>query len=892
VKIMRVAVSRRGWWACWFLAGSAVLGAAWWGQHGGVAGPSDVPSALAGKESGAAQALIAQQPLAFEPNRGQSDGRVLFLSRNPGYSLFLTAQGAVLGLNGVAQPLSFSWQGASAKSHPLGVAVLPTRHNYLRGKDPRRWQRDVPTYEKVRYPNLYPGIDLVYYGRQQHLEYDLVVAPGADPAAIRLQLAGMDGLRVDKDGALRFQVADRALTLSKPVIYQETATGKQVVAGGYVLLADNQVGLKLASYDRGKPLVIDPVLSYSSYLGGSGLDQGKGVAVDGAGNIYVVGQTASADFPKSGKTSTDTDAFVAKFNAGGTLQFATYLGGSGTDRGFAIAMDNANAAVYIVGDTDSADFPIKSASQSTPGGDLDGFVAKFNSADLTLGFATYLGGSRAEEALGVAVDGSGNAYVAGATLSADFPITVGGGAFNAGSTGDNCDDPSHPGTAIPCSDAYVVKYDAGGVKQYATFLGGYFEDAATAIAVNGGGEAYLTGITYSTSIDFPVTSNAFQQNHAGGFGDAYILKLDSAGSVSYGTYLGGGGWDQGQAIAVDGGGNVYVAGATNSGSSTSSAPLPLTNALQQQYGGGSYDAFVAKVTPANAPSSQLRYLTYLGGGGKDFAFGIAVDGSGNAYVVGETTSTDFPLDTPLQSIWFGSGQNNWGDAFIAKIDKAGYFLNWSTYLGGGDDDWANSVALDGSGGIYVAGSSFSADFPIENPFQPSSAGNGDALLFKLSDSPITADLQVAVSAAPDPVGSGETLTYQVVVSNLSASNAAGGVVTVATLPGGISFSSASPAGSCSASGAQVTCTVGAIAAGGSVTTALQTVSNTAGDITFTAKVARANQPDPNPANDSASVTTTAAVGSSGGGAWSLLEWLATMIIYVVRRRRGVVLSSI
>ena len=889
---MRVAVSRRGWWACWFLAGSTVLGAAWWGLHGGWAGPPGVPLALAGKESGAAQAIIAKQPLAFEPNRGQSDGRVLFLSRNPGYSLFLTAQGAVLGLNGVAQPLSFVWQGASAKAHAKGVAALPTKHNYLRGKDPRHWLRNVPTYEKVRYPNLYPGIDLVYYGRQQQLEYDLVLAPGADPAAIRLQVAGMDALRVADDGALRLQVADRALTLSKPVIYQETAGVKQVVAGGYVLLAHNQVGLKLAPYDRGKPLVIDPVLSYSSYLGGSGLDQGKGVAVDNVGNIYEVGQSASADFPSSGKTSTDTDAFVAKFNAAGTLQYATYLGGSGTDRGFAIAMDNGNAAVYIVGDTDSADFPIQSASQSTSGGDLDAFVARFNSADLTLGFATYLGGSRAEEALSVAVDGSGNAYVAGATLSADFPKTVGGGAFNAGGTGstdNNCVDPSNPDSKIPCSDAYVAKYDPSGAKLYATFLGGYYEDAATAIAVNSGGEAYLTGITYSTSIDFPVTSNGFQQNHAGGFGDAFILKLNNSGAVTYGTYLGGGGWDQGQAIAVDGSGNVYVAGATNSGSN--SIPLPLTSALQQQYGGGSYDAFVAKITPANAPSSQLRYLTYLGGGGKDFAFGIAVDGSGNAYVVGETTSTDFPLASALQAVWFGGGANNWGDAFISKIDKSGFLLNWSTYLGGGDDDWANSVVLDGNGGIYVAGSSFSADFPTVNPFQPNSAGNGDALLFKLNDSPVTADLQVSVSATPDPVGSGETLTYQLVVDNLSTSNAAGGVVTVATLPAGISYSSASPAGSCSASGAQVICNVGSIAAGGSVTTTLQTVSNTAGDITFTAKVARANQPDPNPANDSARVTTTAAVGSRGGGAWSLFEWLVTMIIYVVRRRRGVVLPS-
>jgi len=472
---MRVAVSRRGWWACWFLAGSAVLGAAWWGQHGDLAGPPGVPLALAGKETGAAQALIAKQPLAFEPNSGQSDSRVLFISRNPGYSLFLTAQGAVLGLNGVAEPLSFTWQGASAKSHARGVAALPTKHNYLRGKDPRRWQRDIPTYEEVCYSNLYPGIDLIYYGRQRHLEYDLVVAPGADPAAIRLQVTGMDTLRVGDDGALRLQVADRDLmTLSKPLIYQEAAGAKRRVEGGYVLLADNQVGLQLAAYDRSKPLIIDPVLSYSTFLGGSGLDQGKGVAVDSTGDIYVVGQTASADFPGSGKTSTDTDAFLAKYNAGGALQYTTYLGGSGTDRGFAVAVDSA--ALYLVGDTTSADFPIQSADQSAPGGNIDVFVAKMSSDGTNLVYSTYLGGTLSEEGLDIAVDGYGNAYVAGASLSSDFPTTT-GDAFNIGSTGDNCDDPSHPGTAIPCSDAYVVKYDSTGVKQYATFLGGYYEDA-------------------------------------------------------------------------------------------------------------------------------------------------------------------------------------------------------------------------------------------------------------------------------------------------------------------------------------------------------------------------------------------------------------------------------
>lgn len=884
---MGVAVSRRGWWAGWCLAGSVVLGAAWWGQHDDLTGAHPLPAALAGKETPAVQSMVARLPLAFEPNHGQSDSRVLFLSRNPGYSLYLTAQGAVLGLNGIARPLSFTWQGAGAKPQAEGVAALSAKHNYLRGDDPRHWQRAIPTYEKVRYRNLYPGIDLIYYGRQRHLEYDLVVAPGADPAAIRLRVAGMDGLRVDDGGALRLQVADRTLTLSKPVIYQETAGGRQAVKGGYVRLADNQVGLQLASYDRSKPLIIDPVLNYSTFLGGSGFDQGKGVAVDGAGNIYVVGQAASGDFPVMGALQNSnagggSDVFVAKFNPAGTMLFATYLGGSGDDRGFAVAVDDT--ALYIVGDTTSADFPTQNADQPAAAGDIDAFVAKMTKDGSSLMYSTYLGGSRSEEGLGIAVDASGNAYVAGATLSFNFPTTT-GNAFNLGSSGDNCDDPSHPGTAIPCSDAYVAKYSPSGVKHYARFVGGYFEDAATAIAVNSAAEAYITGITNST--DLPVGSNGFQQKHAGGVGDAFILRLDATGGVDYGTYLGGEGWDQGQAIAVDGSGNVYVAGATNSGSNVTTTTLPITRAAQQLYGGGIYDAFVAKVNPGNPASSQLQYLTYLGGADKDYAFGIAADGSGNAYVVGETMSTNFPVDTALQSTWFGAGKQRWGDGFITKIDTAGYLLNWSTYLGGSDDDWANGVALEGNGGIVAVGSSFSADFATENPSQGVNAGNGDAMLFKLADSSLTVDLQLGVSAAPDPVGSGETLTYEMTVNNLSAGNDAGGVVIAATLPGGISFKSATPAGACSASGAQVTCTLGTIAAGGSATASLETVSDAAGNITFTAGVVRANQPDPDASNNSASVTTIAAVGSSGGGAWSLWEFSVIAIIYLLRRQVGI-----
>lgn len=885
---MQIAILRRAWHG--WLAGFIALSAAGWWWHGHNSATQQVAAAPFGNKAVSVTQSFAKLPLAFEPNQGQGDGRVLFLSRNPGYSLFLTAQEAVVSLRGAAQPVHIAWQGANPNPEVAGLETLPGKHNYLRGSDPAKWHRDIPTYGKVRYRDLYPGIDLVYYGRQQHLEYDLVVAPGADPSQIRLQLAGMDAMNLDKEGALHLQVAEQSLTLGKPIVYQETAGEKKTVDGEYVLSADKQVSLKLAAYDVTKPLVIDPVLTYSTYLGGSGAEQGMGIAVDGNGNIYMVGQTASVNFPftTETKSATDSDVFVAMFDSGGTLQAATYLGGAGTDRGFAIAADNS--AVYIVGDTDSTNLPVLLADQPNKGGsstDIDAFVAKFDSTDLNLLFSTYLGGSDGEEGLGIALDNSsnnGNIYVVGATLSSNFPITI-GGAFNASTTDNNCDNPSPPGNPIPCSDAFVAKYNNSGVKQYALYLGGAREDVATAIAVNNAGEAYVTGVTYST-VSFPgITTASFQKIFNGGVGDAFIITLDNAGAVSYGTYLGGDGWDQGQAIALDNSGNVYIAGTTNSSN------LPVTNPLQASYAGGGYDGFVAKIKPSNAVNSQIQYLTYLGGSKQDQAFGIAVNStSGVAIVVGETMSADFPENSPLQSIWFGGGKNNWGDAFVTQIGASGA-LGWSTYLGGSDDDWANSVAMDGTNGIYLAGSSFSSDFPTTaNPYQASVAGNSDAILLKLTDSSaVSADLQASVSGSPDLVGTGETLTYSVIVSNNSTIYDAGGVVVLVTLPSGITLNSATvPGGSCTSSGAQVTCNVGTITTSSSATITLATVNNTAGDITFIAKVVRANQPDADLSNNSASITTKAALGSSsGGGAWSLLEWIVGMMAYFVMRRRGV-----
>lgn len=857
------------------LAGAAALiGLAGWYAGSGVEAPPAVRPVKV--DTG-----FANLPLAFEPNQGQSGPAVQFQSRMPGYSLYLSDGDAVIGMRGTGQPLRMRWRHANRDPAAAGLDPLPGKHHYLKGSDPAHWHRNIPTYGKVRYRNLYPGIDLVYYGRGRRLEYDLVVAPGADPKPIELALSGMDGLQLGADGAVQLQFGRRSLSLSRPIIYQETGHGHRPVDGGYVRLARDRLGVRLGAYDTSRPLIIDPVLSFSTYLGGTGAELARGVAAVPGGDVYVVGETTSGDIPFSNgnKAGSDTDVLLAQFDPSGTLQAVVYLGGSGTDRGFAVAAD-ANY-VYLVGDT-AGGFPVTNDAAQLSNRGVDAFFAKLDARNnLNPAYATYLGGSEAEEALGVAVDAAGNAYVAGATLSSDFPHTA--GTFNGGSTA-TCTDQAN--ATIPCSDGFVAKYDGSGNVSFATYLGGRLEDTANAIAVSTGGEVFVTGLAYS-EVDASFSNIFF------GPPNAYLAVLDgSSGAVTHGIYIGGTGFDQGQGVAVDGSGYVYLAGIT------ASSDLPTVGALQASYLGGGLDGFVAKFRYDGtlSPPFQTQYLTYLGGSpqnknlvndGRDQIYGIAADAGGNAYVVGETMSADFPEKLALQRLWFGSGRNGWGDAFVTKITPSGG-LAWSTFLGGGGDDWATGVAQDGNRGVYVSGSTFSGDFPTSaNPFQAANQGDGDGFLFKLADDDAaTADLKVDVAGTPDLVGTGETITYTVVVSNQSTLNNANGVLVRASLPAGLTYQSSTPANRCTVSGQQLDCLVGTIAAGGSATTTIEAANNTAGDITFTAAVVRAFQSDPTQSNDSASTTTKAALGSSGGGSWAPFE-AATLIGYAaLRRRRG------
>jgi len=789
-------------------------------------------------------------PLSFEPNQGQTNSQVRFLSRGQGYTLFLTGSEAVLALkkssvvrtqeseerltvdsrqltvedrrtkhigHGIPDSiLRMQLLNANPGAKATGLDEMQSNANYFIGKDPKNWRTNVPNYAKVKYEAVYPGVDLVYYGNQQHLEYDFILAPGADPSAIQLALngGGQAGSRqkaegggdkseirnqkseakprIDSNGDLIIETNGGEVRFHKPVVYQEQFTvdssqeqlrvdssqltvqdeiqnsklkarrlrfdfaqrpersaegplapvlgapSRHFFDSHYILTANNQIGFEVAAYDHTKTLVIDPVLSYSTYLGGSNFDYAYGIAIDPSGNAYVTGQTDSIDFPTLGRvqgsgggTCTDDllspyvcfDAFVAKLNPAGTaLIYSTYLGGSNQDYATGIAVDSSGNA-YVTGYTLSIDFPTMNPFQSANAGGncgtalaplpcYDSFVTKLNAAGSALVYSTYLGGTGFDLASGISVDSSGAAYVVGSTSSTNFPVTsqplqavYGGGLYNA----------------------FVTKLDpAGSTLAYSTYLGGSSEDHGAAIAIDSAGEAFVTG--YTNSSNFPTVSPLQGTLGSGSCGlgqcfDAFIAKLNATGSaLVYSTYFGGNGGDYGYGIAADSAGDAYITGLTTS------TNLPVTPGAYQTTGGGTnYDAYVMKINPAG---SALIYSTYLGGIGNEVGNGIAVDSSGNSYVTGYTHGAGFPIASPLQSV-----NNGFTDAFVVKMNAGGSALIFSTYLGGSGNDFGQGITVDSSGNVFVAGGTFSTDFPVTRRAFKTTYGGGayNAFVAKISN---------------------------------------------------------------------------------------------------------------------------------------------------------------
>jgi hypothetical protein len=678
--------------------------------------------AMAANSTSTAKPAITNyaRPLSFEPNRGQRDKQVDFLAHGAGYSLFLSHAEAVIvlqrgapakrGSHSLPTPListavRLKPVGGNASAPVGALGELPGKSNYFIGSVPERWHTGIPNYAKVRYRNVYRGVDMIYYGNQRQLEYDFVVSPGADPGRISLEFQGASKAELDREGIVVMHTAAGDLRWHKPIAYQEVNGSRKLVECAYARRGPQLLGFALADYDRAKPLIIDPVLDYSTYLGGSGADgdQGMAIAVDAYGNAYVTGFTASPDFPTKNafqnklKDKTGDNAFVTKFNTVGELVYSTYLGGSGNplsvppgDFGVGIAVDRKGHA-YVTGETNSPDFPTKNAFQGTlKSSSGNAFVTKLDVDGDALVYSTYLGGSQGLENRGnaIAVNAHGNAYVTGFTRSTDFPTK---NAFQ------------HMLGGPSATNAFLTKFDADGdALVYSTYLGGSEFDMGHGIAVGANGSAYVTGETVSP--DFPIT-NAFPAHASPSTGGAFVTKFDADGdALVYSTFLRGG---ASFGIAVGANGSAYVTG------EIVTPDFPTKNAFQKSLRGAA-NAFVTRL---DAAGDALVYSTYLGGSSFDLAGSIAVDAEGNAYVTGGASSCDFPIKNAFQKRLKGS-QN----AFVTKFDADGDALVYSSYLGGSNLDAGFGIALDAEGNAYVTGFTSSTNFPTKNAFQPMLGG--------------------------------------------------------------------------------------------------------------------------------------------------------------------------
>jgi hypothetical protein len=661
---------------------------------------------LRGRSPGASARVTA----GFERNDGQADSRIRYLARGRGHALALTGQGALLALSGGAG--RFSTLDVvpvdGAPSEPDGLDPLAGAVNSFLGNDPAGWRRGVASFGRVAYRHVWPGTDVIFRGAGGALEYDVLLAPGADPSRIRFRYAGAASPTIDPAGRLVLRTPAGEFLQDAPAAYQEVDGTRRPVAVRWALGTGDAAGFALGPYDPAHALVIDPVLSYSSYLGGSSADAASAITVDGSGNIYVTGTTASVNFPTSPGSLRPTavggtDVFVAKFDpTGNTRLWATYLGGNGDDAGAGIGLDGSGD-VYVAGETSSFNFPATPGALRTTyaGGPKDAFVARLNATGTALVYATYLGGSGEDRANAIAVDTAGNAYVTGRLDSTDFPATPGafqtffhGGAF----------------------DAFAAKLSPGGnALVWATYLGGTDNDAGFGIAFGPSGAAFVVGGTRSA--DFPATMTAFQSSNFST--DAFVLQLNPAGSgVLYSTFLGGSFIDRANAVAVDAAGTAWVTG------QTSSSDFPTAGGpAQPAFGGGAWDAFLVRIDPTLAGLASLPYGSFVGGSGEDRGLAIAASASG-LLLAGETSSSNFPIVGATQA----TNRGGVSDAFATQTGAGGKPLLFSTYLGGAGTDAAQAAAFNPSGELVVAGVTDSLDFPTAGPAQARPGGGGDAFV--------------------------------------------------------------------------------------------------------------------------------------------------------------------
>ena len=691
-------------------------------------------------------------PLVFEENQGQAGLSTKFLARGRGYTAFLASDGLVLSLRATdvvpiprtgnvpatsnvasVKPdiVQFRLAGATRNPAVVGEDQQLGRVNYFFGKDPTKWHTNVPTYARVRYKNVYPGIDLVYYGTGRQLECDFVVSAGANPNRIQFEITGAKELRVDTDGGLVLRTTNGDLHFQIPVVYQEFKGQRVIVEGGYVVNDPTHFSFRVAHYDPAKPLIIDPVLVYSTYLGGSGFDQPAGIAVDSTGSVYVAGFTDSPDFPLAalGSLPSGTDhVFVAKLDpSGSNLVYADYIGGTGSEFGYALALDGANE-VYVTGLTQSTDFPTVNPYQASSPSSFAGFVTRISADGSSLLYSTYLGGDSYNQPTSIGIGTMGEVYVAGITTSQNFPVV-------------NAYQP----TVSPNQGAlygvygFLTRFSTDGSSLlYSTFLGGNSNVAETCsqgpcwpaplsringIAVDANDNAYVTGNT--NTYNFPATPGAYLTTDSAPMNATigFVSKFSSSGSLDYSTYLYGasGAAVQIASIAVDSSGSAYV-----TGTAPSDGTFPITSTSicdpAVSLGGCSY-AFVTKFDPTG---STLQYSTFLGLYNFAYPQALVLDQNNDAYVLSLTVSGSFAISNGIEPY------TNGADLLVSEIDPVASTQLFATFLGASGDEYPAGLATDSNGNLYVAGYTNSTDFPVtQGAFQDTFGGNSDAFVVKI-----------------------------------------------------------------------------------------------------------------------------------------------------------------
>lgn len=810
------------------------------------------------------RAKFGHLPMVFEPNRGQTDAQVKFLAHGSNYGLFLTADQAVLALHKSprqSSTLRMALANANPNAAVTGSDPLPGKSNYLIGNDPSKWHRNIPQFAKVRYQGIYPGIDLVYYGNQERLEYDVEVAPNADPHQVALQFPGTQNLRLNHQGQLVIAAGDGEVQLQAPRIYQKVGNEQRPVSGRFVLRAGNEVGFEIGDYDHSRTLVIDPVLVYSTYLGGAGdeacsvitatgIPQPRcpAIAVDGAASAYIAGSTTSSAFPGTAvgtpfqaTLNGPANLFVTKLDStGSAIIYSTYIGGNGSDFTGGIVIDAA-FNVDITGSTTSSNFPTLRGLQSAPvSAGLHAFVTQLNSTGSALGYSTYLSGNGTETGTGIAIDyRSTVVYVTGTTTSNNFPVFPNPGALQL--------------TPKATNQFFLTSLDTQGAGNtsllYSSYLGG--GTPSTGVAVGGGiavdinstsPGVYVTGGTSFS--DMPAT-NSFQPYKAGI--DVFLAKftffpkqINTPPVLTYLTYLGGSGDDIGNGVAVDTNFTAYVTGSTTSGDF---GPPPTGNTTAtppyQATFGGATDAFVAKIQPCTSNCSatstvQFLYFSYLGGSGTDVGTDIGLDVVQGAHITGWTNSPDLPLLNPLPTM--GSALNGGTDAFVARLDTTSTTANGPgytvTYLGGSANDAGTGIAVDNSSAAYVAGETVSTNFPTATPEQAANAGATDAFVSKVGP-------KVSFTMTAPPIslayGVGNQVPFTYMITNTG--DTVSGVTFTDFVPASGATFAGSSSNSCGGvSSGAVTCNLGTVSPGNVITITINLIATGAGPLSNSAQL--------------------------------------------------------